>query len=129
MNSSLIRAVMVTLCCASLGAAGCSTTHRVDSSAEALARDKVAVGDKVKLHYVNGRSQHLKLTRIGDHALTGATNDGRTVEKQYAQIIFLEYKKVDARKMAGVALGVVAMTAVIVVSAVASTAVAVAAYQ
>ena len=129
MNSSLIGAVLVTLCCASLGATDCTTTHRVDSSPEALASNGVEVGDKVTLHYVSGRSQHLKLTRIGDHTLTGATNDGRTVEKQYAQIILLEYKKVDARKTAGVALGVVAMTAVVVASAVASTAVAVAAYQ
>ncbi len=54
MHSATKQAVLITLCCVLLGSVGCTTMDSMDGTQEALAEEKIRVGDKVFLHYNNG---------------------------------------------------------------------------
>ena len=114
MNTRLQQALLVTLCFAMIGNAGCTTMHHVNGSPEALAEKKIKVGDKVTVHYTSGHSETLKLTEIGEDSLSGIADDGRSVEIDYDNLLSLDHKEVNVLKTAGAAVGVVVLGAVLV---------------
>ena len=111
------QTLVVALCCAMLGAAGCTTMETVDGSAAALEEKKIRVGDKVTLNYVSGHSEPAKLTVIGEESIAALTDDGRRVEVDYDDLLSLDHKKVEVLKTAGATVGAVALGAAMVVGA------------
>ncbi|MGI9201176.1 MAG: hypothetical protein ACR2QL_08965 [Woeseiaceae bacterium] len=114
MDIRLKQVLLVMLCFAMIGNSGCTTTHNVYASPEALAEKKIKVGDKVTVHYTSGHSEIVKLTEIGEESLSGVADDGRSVELDYDDLLSLEHKDVHVLKTAGAAVGVVALGAVLV---------------
>lgn len=99
------------------GTAGCTTMETVHASPEALAEKRVKVGDKVTLQYVTGHAEKAKLTNIGAESLTVMTDDGRALEVPYADLLSLDYKRVEVLKTAGATVGVVVLSAAVVAGA------------
>lgn len=89
----------------------CTTTQTVRASQQALAKENIQVGDKVTLYYADGRSEHMRLTRIDSSELTGATPDGSPVVVTYAQLVSVQHKTFAVGKTVGLVLGVAAVGA------------------
>lgn len=118
MNARLKQMLLITLCLSMIGNAGCTSMQSVNASPEALATKRIDVGDKVTLQYVNGHSENVTLTEIGEESVSGETSDGRIVTVEYLYLLSMDYKKVEVAKTAGAAVGVLAM-GVLMVGAVA----------
>ena len=115
MNTRLKQALLVTLCFAMIGSTGCTTMRSVNASPEAMAEQKIKVGDKVTVHYTSGHSETVKLTEIGEESLSGIAEDGRSVKLDYDNLLTLDHKEVSVLKTVGVvALSAVLVTAVAV---------------
>ena len=108
------QTLLITLYMAMIGNAGCTTMQSIHGSQDALAQQKIRTGDKVTLHYVDGTSEQIKLTNIGEKDVEGIADDGRTVVADYEQILSMDHKEVEVLKSAGAAVGVVALGAILV---------------
>lgn len=126
MNNRLKQALLAMLCFAMIGSTGCTTTHNVHASPEALAEKKIKVGDKVTVHYASGHSESVKLTNIGEESLSGTAEDGRTVALDYDNLLSLEHKDINVLKTAGATVGVVVLGAVVLAGAGAGAMIAIA---
>jgi hypothetical protein len=126
MNNRLKQALLAMLCFAIFGTMGCTTTHTVHASPEAMAEKKIKVGDKVTVHYAGGHSESVKLINIGEESLSGIAEDGRTVDLDYDNLLSLEHKDVNVLKTAGATVGVVVLGAVVLAGAGAGAMIAIA---
>ena len=80
------KALLITLCIASFGSVGCTTMESMDGTQEALAEEKIRVGDKVFLHYNDGTSLEVEITEIGAGAVSGEADYGKKVVANYAEL-------------------------------------------
>ena len=108
------QTLLITLYMAMIGNAGCTTIQSIHGSQDALAHQKIRTGDKVTLHYVDGTSEQIKLSKIGEKDVEGIADDGRTIVADYEQILSMDHKEVEVLKSAGAAVGVVALGAILV---------------
>lgn len=109
LKTALLLALLVSIHCVT----GCTSMQTVHGSPEAVAAMKIRTGDKVTLNYVSGHSEKVKLTALGSDSLTGMTEDGRTIEVAYDDLLSLEHKEVEVLKTAGAAVGVVVVGAAV----------------
>jgi hypothetical protein len=122
MNSTTKRALLVTLCLASFAGAGCTTMESMQGSQEALAEEKIRAGDKVILHYNDGRSEEIKITDIGDETVSGVAGKGRKVVASYEDIGSIGHKEVEVLKTVGATVGIIALSPLIIVGVMAGAA-------
>ena len=110
MNSTKRKALLLALCLASFGGAGCTTMESMQGSQEALAEEKIRVGDKVFLHYNNGLSEEIKITNIGDETVSGVAGKGRKIVANYEDIDSVGHKEIEGWKTAGATVGIIALS-------------------
>jgi hypothetical protein len=120
MNSTTKQAVLITLCCTLLGSAGCTTMESMDGTQEALAEEKIRVGDKVFLHYNGGRSYEVEITNIGDESVSGEEENGRKIVANYEDLSSVGHKRVEVLKTVGATVGIIALSPLIIVGVVAT---------
>ena len=120
MNNATKQAVLITLCCALLGSAGCTTMDSMDGTPEALAEEKIRVGDKVFLHYYNGESEEVEITEIGDESVFGEAQRGEKIVANYEDLSSVGHKRVEVLKTVGATVGIIALSPIIIVGVVAT---------
>jgi predicted transcriptional regulator len=120
MNNTTKPAVLITLCCALLGSAGCTTMDSMDGTQEALAEEKIRVGDKVFLHYNNGVSEQVEITAIGDASVSGEAEHGEKIVANYEDLSSVGHKRVEVLKTVGATVGIIALSPIIIVGVVAT---------
>lgn len=119
MNNTTKKTLLMALCFTLLGGAGCTTIDSMDGTPEALAEEKIRVGDKVFLHYNNGLSDKVKITNIGDESVSGEAEHGRKIVANYEDLSSVGHKRVEVLKTAGATVGIIALSPLIVVAALA----------
>jgi hypothetical protein len=120
MNSTTKETLLITLCCALQGSAGCTTMDSMDGTQEALAEEKIRVGDKVFLHYNGGRSYEVEITHIGDESVSGEEKNGRKIVAEYEDLSSVGHKRVEVLKTVGATVGIIALSPIIIVGFVAT---------
>ena len=120
MNSTTKPALLITLYCALLGSAGCTTMDSMDGTQEALAEEKIRVGDKVFLHYNNGVSEQVEITAIGDASVSGEAEHGEKIVVNYEDLSSVGHKRVEVLKTVGATVGIIALSPIIIVGIVAT---------
>ena len=120
MNSSIKPALLTAVLFASFGSVGCTTIDSMDGTHEALAEEKIRVGDKVFLHYSGGRSYEVEITNIGDESVSGEEENGRKIVAEYEDLSSIGHKRVEVLKTAGATLGIIALSPLIIVGVVAT---------
>ena len=120
MNSTTRQALLITLCCALLGSAGCTTMDSMDGTQEALAEEKIRVGDKVFLHYNDGASEEVEITDIDDESVSGKAEHGEKIVANYEDLSSVGHKRVEVLKTVGATVGLIALSPIIIVGVVAT---------
>lgn len=120
MNSALKQAFLIALCFVLLGSAGCTTMESMDGTQEALAEEKIRVGDKVFLHYNNGLSEEIEITNIGDESVSGEAEHGRKIVANYEDLSSVGHKKIEVLKTVGATIGIIALSPLIIVGVMAT---------
>ena len=120
MNSSTKLALLIAVLFASFGSVGCTTMDSMDGTHEALAEEKIRVGDKVFLHYSGGRSYEVEITNIGAESVSGEEENGRKIVAEYEDLSSIGHKRVEVLKTAGATLGIIALSPLIIVGVVAT---------
>lgn len=115
MNRTTKQTLLITLCCALLGSAGCTTIDSMDGTQEALAEEKIRVGDKVFLHYNNGGSQEVEITDMDDVSLSGEAEYGEKIVANYEDLSSVGHKRIEVLKTVGATVGVIALSPIILV--------------
>jgi hypothetical protein len=120
MNSTMKQALLITLCFASFGSVGCTTIDSMNGTQEALAEEKIRVGDKVFLHYTSGRSEEITISDIGDETVSGVAENGRKTVTNYEDLSSIGHKRVEVLKTVGATVGIIALSPLIIVGVLAS---------
>lgn len=120
MIRTMKQAMLIALCFATFGSVGCTTIDSMNGTQEALAEEKIQVGDDVFLHYVGGESLEIEITNIGAETVSGIADNGRKVVINYADLSSIGHKRVEVLKTAGAALGIIALSPLIVVGVLAT---------
>jgi hypothetical protein len=120
MNSTTNQVLLITLCCALLGSAGCTTMDSMDGTQEALAEEKIRVGDKVFLHYNNGASKEVEITDMDDVSVFGEAQHGEKIVANYEDLSSVGHKRVEVLKTVGATVGIIALSPIIIVGVVAT---------
>lgn len=116
MNNTMKQTFLIALCLASFGSVGCTTMESMQGSQEALAEEKIRVGDKVFLHYNDGRTEEIKITDIGEETVSGVAGKGRNIVADYNDIGSIGHKEIEGWKTAGATVGIIALSPLILVA-------------
>lgn len=100
---------------ASLSLLACTSMQTVRSTEKAALRKTVKVGDEVQVDATNGKRYLLVLTVVDDEKIIGL-GDNKKVTIRYGQIKAMEVRKVSAGKTAGLTVGVVAASLLLVIA-------------
>lgn len=92
---------------------GCSTMRSINVTASPNALEDVRVGDQVLIRTKAGQSFDLKLTAIGEDALTGRDETGKLWKVPVAQIEDMSVKRISPAKTGGAALVGIGLVAVV----------------
>jgi hypothetical protein len=106
----LFRKAVVAVVIVSL--AGCSTMRAVEDVSPQGVRERVEVGDEVRIVTTQGAVYELEVTKVEEKSLTGEAGNGKRYRVPYAAIQALEVEEVSAAKTGGaITAGMVAVYA------------------
>jgi hypothetical protein len=120
MNSIIKPALLIAVLFASFGSVGCTTIDSLDGTQEALAEEKIRVGDKVFLHYGGGQSYEIEITNIANESVSGEEKNGRKIVAEYEDLSSVGHKRVEVLKTVGATVGIIALSPIIIVGVVAT---------
>ena len=95
---------------------GCTSLQTMKPTQASIVEHKLEVGDKVRIHYRDYRTEDVRIVKMSESEITGNRKDGTVVAVDWREIYTLEVKNVHLGKTAAVVgIGVVAALAVIVI--------------
>ena len=112
--------LMATLIAALVMNTACTTTRAIDLDEQATYADRVQVGDKVRLLYLDERVREIRVTEVNGQEITGKLDNGGVVIAEWADIYEVEQVRISPLKTAGAALGIAVAIPVVAVLALAS---------
>ncbi len=105
--------------------AACTTVKTIDDSEEKTYSEQIAVGDKIRLIYLDGRVKNIRVTGVSETEISGTPHDSRFkqaigpgIAAEWQDVYQAERVNTSVLKTAGAALGLVIVIPVIVVGAV-----------
>lgn len=102
------KVLAVTTCCALFFLnAACTTTKPIDIDEQTTYAQKIAVGDRVRLLYLDERVKEIRVTEINPREITGKLESGGVVIADWRDIYEAERVEISPIKTAGAAVGIV----------------------
>lgn len=99
----LFRKAVVAVVVVSLTA--CSTMRAVEDVSPQAVRERVEVGDEVRIVTTKGAVYELEVTKVEEQSLTGEAGNGKRYRVPYAAIQAIEVEKISAAKTGGAITG------------------------
>lgn len=100
--------------------AACTTTKAIELDEQATYADRVQVGDKVRLVYLDERVREIRVTDVNDREIIGKLETGGVVIADWLDIYEVEQVRISPLKTAGAAVGIAVAIPVLAVLALAS---------
>ena len=105
-RNAVVGAIIVSL-------TACSTMRAIENPGPQTIRDRVEVGDEVRIVTTKGAVYELEVSKVEEQSLTGVAGNGKRYKVPYALIQAIEVEEVSEGKTRGaVTAGVVAIYAV-----------------
>ena len=119
--SKTIKNITVTVCCALFFLnTACTTIKPIDIDEQSTYAQKIEVGEKVRLIYLDGRVNEIRVTEVNDLEITGKLESGAVIFADWRDIYEAERVEISPIKTAGAAAGIVVAIPVLALLAVMS---------
>lgn len=117
----ITRSITVTICCTLIFMnTACTTIKPIDVDEQSTYAQKIEAGDKVRLIYLDGRVNEIRVIEINDLEITGKLESGAVVFAGWHDIYEVERVAISPIKTAGAAVGIVVAIPVLALLAVMS---------
>lgn len=98
----------------------CTTTRSIELDEQTSYADRIQVGDKVRLLFLDERVREIRVTEVNGEEITGKLETGGVVIAEWADIHEVEQVQISALKTAGAAVGIAVAIPVLALLALAS---------
>jgi len=115
MNNPTRKALILLSSILFLSNAACTTIKPIYADEQATVAEKIQVGDRVRLTYIDGREKDIDVTEVNDMEISGTLHKatlnqrkGAAVVADWKDIYGTETVQISPLKTAGAAVGIVA---------------------
>lgn len=107
MNRKREKIIAAFFCAVSFLNAACTTIKPIDIDAQSTYAQKIDVGDKVRLLYLDERVREIRVTEVNGQTITGKLETGGVVIADWRDIYEVERVEISPIKTAGAAVGII----------------------